>query len=88
MAMTEKEKLDVYKDMLDQIGAGASAGGTVAQAAFTQSFCDFLVEQQYINDYSTSYFNTQWGAAYMRVDAYDYDEQTHDLTLIISDFSC
>ncbi len=86
----EKEdlKLSVYRDMLDQIGAGAAAGGVVAQTAFTEFFGEFLSEKvNYIDTLTGAYFHKKWKSANVGVDAYYLDEQTHDLTLAISDFS-
>ena len=81
-------KLSVYRDMLDQIGAGATAGGVVAQSAFTQFFGEFLSEKvNYIESLSSAYFHKKWKSAFVRVDAYHLDEQTYDLTLVVSDFS-
>ena len=53
----EDVKLGVYRDMLDQIGAGATAGGVVAQSAFTQFFGEFLSEKvNYMESLSSAYF--------------------------------
>ena len=84
----DAKKHEVYADLMSQIGAGASAGGAVAQIAFTQIFCQFLDEKVHcVNSLIPSYFNKKWKSANARVDAYHLDEQTHDLTLVISDFS-
>ena len=84
----EDRKQEAYDDLMSQIGAGASAEGAVAQVAFTQFFCEFLDEKaHYVSDLIPVYFNTKWKSANVRVDAYHLDEQTHDLTLVISEFS-
>lgn len=87
--MPEKDaNLEIYRELIDQVGSGASAGGTVAQTAFTQFFCEFLTEKaHYISDLTPAYFFKKWKTANVRVDAYYLDEQTHDLTLVVSDFS-
>lgn len=88
MEQAEDIKLSVYRDMRDQIGAGATAGGVVAQSAFTQFFGEFLSEKvNYIESLSSAYFHKKWKSAFVRVDAYHLDEQTYDLTLVVSDFS-
>ena len=93
MEQEEDIKLSVYRDMLDQIGAGATAGGVVAQTAFTQFYCDFLSDEaKFSSPLIPTYFCKEWGASEDgdkrgRVDAYYLDNQTYDLTLVVSDFS-
>jgi len=85
--MAEDAIKEVYSDMLDQIGAGASAGGVVAQVAFTEFFCEFLSSAvHHVADLTPAYFFSRWKNAEVRVDAYYLDEQTYDLTLVVSDF--
>ena len=84
----DPRKLEAYADLISQIGAGATAEGAVAETAFTQFFCEFLDERvHYVSDLTPAYLNTKWKSANLRVDAYRLDEQTHDLTLVVSDFS-
>lgn len=84
----DARRLEVYADLMSQVGAGASAEGAVAETAFTQFFCEFLDERvHYVSDLTPAYLNTKWKTANVRVDAYHLDEQTHDLTLVISEFS-
>ena len=81
-------KLEAYADLMSQIGAGATAEGAVAETAFTQVFCEFLEERvHYVSNLTLAYLNTKWKSGNVRVDAYYLDEQTHDLTLVISEFS-
>ena len=89
--MADEMQLKAYRDLLDQVGAGANAGGMVAQTAFTQFFCEFLTDPDrahFINDLTPVYLKKLWKSGYVRVDAYNFDEQTHDLTLVVSEFSC
>lgn len=85
--MSDTNEQQIYEEMLNEIGAGATASGDVAQQAFTSFFCDFLVEKaHFVPELVPCYFNKIYKNARARVDAYYLDEQTHDLTLVVSDF--
>jgi hypothetical protein len=77
-----------YKNFMQDLIARSGANGNYLESVFTERMCDFLVDQAIIQNYTIAEYKKQGGAgvAGVRLDAYDYNEETEVLSLIISDF--
>lgn len=79
--MTHEE---FFQDFMQDIYAEAEAGSHFNEPIFVETMCSFLSEQAVLEDYSlVSYKKTASG---MKVDAWEYIEDSGSLTLIVSDF--
>jgi hypothetical protein len=75
---------DYYKEFIQNIYARSGAEQNFTEAIFTEQLCDFLVDQAIIQNFTYSgYKNSPRG---IRVDAWDFNEDTEDLYLFITDF--
>ena len=75
---------EFYKDFMQDIYARSEAESHFSEVVFTERMCDFLVDQAVLENYTAaSYKKTHLG---IRVDAYDYSEESDALTLVITDF--
>lgn len=75
---------EFYKDFMQDIYARSEAERDFSEVVFTERVCDFLVEQAVLENYtSASYKKKTIG---IRVDAYDYSEESDFLTLVVTDF--
>ncbi|MCF6248582.1 MAG: AIPR family protein [Desulfobacula sp.] len=75
---------DFFKDFMQDIYARSEAESDFSEVVFTERVCDFLVEQAVLENYTAaSYKKKTMG---IRVDAYDYSEESDALTLMITDF--
>jgi hypothetical protein len=75
---------EFFNDFMQDIYARSEAESDFSEVVFTERVCDFLVDQAILENYTTaSYKKKSMG---IRVDAYDYSEETDLLTLIITDF--
>jgi len=75
---------DFFQDFMQDIYAEAEAGSHFNEPIFVEKMCSFLSEQAVLEDYSlVSYKKTASG---MKVDAWEYIEDSGSLTLIVSDF--
>ena len=75
---------EFYKDFMQDIYARSEAESHFSEVIFTERMCDFLVDQAVLENYTAaSYKKTHLG---IRVDAYDYSEESDALTLVITDF--
>lgn len=69
---------------MQDIYARSEAESDFSEVIFTERVCDFLVDQAVLEDYTVaSYKKTPLG---IRVDAYDYSEESDALTIIVTDF--
>ena len=77
--------LDIYhSEFMQEIYARSGAENDFNETIFTERMCDFLVDQALFEEYSyTGYKKTTKG---LRVDAWDYNEDTEILTLLVTDF--
>ncbi len=73
-----------YTELMQDIHARAGAEQNFTEAEFTERICDFLVDQATIENYTlATYKNSPRG---IRVDAWDYNEDTEALSLFVTDF--
>lgn len=85
--MTEEEVKREYENLMTEIGADSHSGNVVSGRAFTQHMCEFLTSSVgYVADLNPLYYSDEWKNKKLRIDAYYLDEQTHDLSLVISEF--
>jgi len=84
----EKIMNDFYKDFMQDLVARSGADGNYLESVFIERMCDFLVDQAIIQNYTIAEYKKVGGAgvAGIRLDAYNYNEETEVLTLIVSDF--
>lgn len=77
-----------YQELMDSIGASATANSMVLSAAFTEEMRNFLVEKQSeFEDLQLVHLETEYKKGKLRVDGFHFDEQMGDLILLISDFN-
>ena len=75
---------EFFKDFMQDIYARSEAESDFSEVIFTERVCDFLVDQAVLENYTaSSYKKTPLG---IRVDAYDYSEESDVLTLLVTDF--
>ena len=75
---------EFYKDFMQDIYVRSEAERDFSEVVFTERVCDFLVEQAVLENYtSASYKKKTMG---LRVDAYDYSEESDVLTLMVTNF--
>ncbi|MDF7806095.1 AIPR family protein [Pontiellaceae bacterium B12219] len=79
---------DYYKNFMQDLVARSGADGNYLESVFTERMCDFLVEQAILQNYTVAEYKKAGGSgvAGVRLDAYNYNEETEVLSLIISDF--
>ena len=76
---------EYYTDYMQNIFAKSEAEHDFYEVVFTEKICDFLVEQAILENYTiTSYKKKSTG---IRVDAYDYSDESGTLYIIITDYS-
>ncbi|MDA3824183.1 MAG: hypothetical protein PF450_16440 [Bacteroidales bacterium] len=75
---------DFFKDFMQDIYARSAADRDFSEVVFTERVCDFLVEQAVLENHTAaSYKKKTLG---IRVDAYDYSDESDMLTLIVTNF--
>jgi hypothetical protein len=75
---------EYYQEFMQDILARSGAEENFTEAVFTERMCEFLVEQAVVENYTyASYRNTTRG---IRVDAWDYNNETQTLSLFVTDF--
>jgi len=76
---------EYYTDYMQNIFAKSEAEKDFYEVVFTEKMCDFLVEHAILENYTiTSYKKKTTG---IRVDAYDYSEDSGCLYMVITDYS-
>ncbi len=75
---------DFFKDFMQDIYARSAAESDFSEVVFTERVCDFLVEQAVLENYTAASYKKK--ALGIRVDAYDYSDESNMLTLIVTDF--
>lgn len=76
---------EFYHDCMQDIYARSEAESDFTEAIFTEKVCDFLVEQAVLENYTSAFYKKS--TIGIRVDAYDFSEETGILTLIVTDFN-
>ncbi|MFP7754563.1 AIPR family protein [Thermodesulfobacteriota bacterium B35] len=75
---------EFFNDFMQDIYARSKAESDFSEVIFTERVCDFLVDQAVLENYTaTSYKKKTRG---IKIDAYDYSDETDALTLIVTDF--
>lgn len=75
---------DYYTEFMQEIHARSGAEQNFTETVFTERMCDFLVDQATVENYtSAAYKNSPRG---IRVDAWDYNDDTEILSLFVTDF--
>jgi hypothetical protein len=75
---------EFFQDYMQDIYARSEAESDFSEVVFTERVCDFLVDQAVLENYtSATYKKTGMG---IRVDAYDFSEESDALTLIVTSF--
>lgn len=73
-----------YTEFMQEIHARSGAEQNFTETVFTERICDFLVDQATVENYiPAAYKNSPRG---IRVDAWDYNDDTEILSLFITDF--
>jgi len=75
---------EFYNEFMQEIYARSGAESDFNEAVFTERMCEFLVEQADIEDFA--YAGYKKIAIGLRVDAWDYSEDTSTLRLFVTDF--
>ena len=75
---------DFYNEFMQEIYARSGAESDFNEAVFTERMCEFLVEQANIENFA--YVGYKKSPIGLRVDAWDYSEDTSTLRLFITDF--
>src|SRR5574344_1139538 len=81
---------EFYRTFMEEVGTGtvgADGDDKVAPQSFTEKMCEFLVDQGCAEDLTPAFMQKTWKTAILRVDAYHFDSDSGELTLVISDFS-
>jgi len=75
---------EYYQEFMQDLYARSGADGNFLEPVFTERMCDFLVDQAIIQNYTLAEFKkTSPG---IRVDAWNYNEETDVLSLFVVDF--
>lgn len=75
---------EYFHDFMQDIYASAEAGNQFTESVFVEHMCDFLVEQAILEEYAQiSYKKDSVG---LKVDAYEYLEDSGSITLLVSYF--
>lgn len=76
------------KDLLEEVKAAAATEGGGSSFAFVQTIANYLVEAQYLPDFSYAFYNgIGKNNRKIRVDGYVYDEFDQTMNLIIADYT-
>ncbi len=76
--------VDYHAEFMQDIHALSGAEQNFTETVFTERMCDFLVDQATIENYTyIGYRNSPRG---IRVDAWDYNDDTETLNLFVTDF--
>lgn len=75
---------DYYIDFMQDIYAVSDSDSNFNESVFTERICDFLVDQQAIENYA--YVGYKKLSKGIRVDAWNFNHETGALDLIITDF--
>jgi hypothetical protein len=75
---------EFYKDFMQEIFSRAGSNSSFYEESFTEIFCEFLVEQAVIEDFQTVCYRKP--EAGMRLNAWNFNEETGLLTLIVGDY--
>ena len=75
---------EFYQDFMQELYAKSGADSNFLESVFTEKMCDFLVDQAIVQNYTLAEFKkTSLG---LRVDAWDYSDETDVLSLFVVDF--
>ena len=81
VTMDQKE---FYQEFMQDLYARSGADSNFLEPVFTERMCDFLVDQAIVQNYTIAEFKkTSMG---VRVDAWNYNEETDVLSLFVADF--
>jgi len=75
---------DFFHDFMQNIYAEAEAGSQFTEPVFVEQICEFLCDQAALEDFNIVSFKKS--SVGMKVDAWEYLEDSGSLTLIVSDF--
>lgn len=76
---------EYHEQLIQDVHARSGAEKNFTEAVFTESLCEFLIDQAAINQFEyAGYKNSSIG---LRVDAWDYNEDLEVLTLMITSFN-
>ncbi|MBT7790351.1 MAG: AIPR family protein [Calditrichaeota bacterium] len=75
---------DFYTEFMQDIYARAGAEENFTETVFVERFCDFLVDQAIINNYSYTGFRKRERG--IRVDAWDFNSEIGSLDIFVTDF--
>jgi hypothetical protein len=73
-----------YQEFMQDLYARSGADGNFLEPVFTERMCDFLVDQAIIQNFTIAEFKKN--SSGIRVDAWDYNEETEVLSLFVVDF--
>ena len=75
---------EFYQRFMQDLYAKSGGDQNFIESVFTERMCDFLVEEAIVQNYSLAEFKkTSLG---LRLDAWDYNEETDVLSLFVADF--
>ncbi len=78
------EYKEYHKEFMQDLYARSGANKNFLESVFAERMCDFLVDQAVVQNYTIAEFKkTSMG---LRVDAWDYNEETEVLSLFVVDF--
>jgi hypothetical protein len=75
---------EYYTDFIQDVFARADADKNFTESIFTERMCEFLLEQAVVENYQVVEYKKSDDN--MRVDAWEFNEDSGQLTLFISDF--
>lgn len=76
--------VEYHLEFIQDILARSGSESNFTEAVFTERMCEFLVDQAVIENFTyVGYRNSVRG---IRVDAWDFNNDTEALTLFVSDF--
>ncbi|MEI8366351.1 MAG: AIPR family protein [Parachlamydiaceae bacterium] len=78
------DQKEFYQEFMQDLYARSGADSNFLEPVFTERMCDFLVDQAIVQNYTIAEFKkTSMG---VRVDAWNYNEETDVLSLFVADF--
>lgn len=76
--------VEYHEEFMQDIFARSGAESNFSETVFTERMCDFLVDQAVIENFSyVGYRNSPRG---LRVDAWEYNDETEILSLFVTDY--
>lgn len=76
------------KDLLEEVKATAATNGEGSSVAFVQIISDYLIEGQYLTDFTPAFYNgSGLKNRKIRIDGYVYDEFDQTMYLIVADYT-